>query len=186
MRFALTAMLTLLSCAHEHTEFVTQDELQFALKERSTARPSSPKRAPTEQSRVGLQINELKAAPWITHAVQLKDAPVTLVVFWELWCPHCKNVLPRLPRLQEQHPSLQVVALTQLTRKVPVEAVKVFIEQNDLDALSVGVTTPTLAKKVGPGSVPSAIAIVDGKVIWAGHPIRVTSELIQQWTATAQ
>ncbi|MFT5686791.1 MAG: serine/threonine protein kinase/thiol-disulfide isomerase/thioredoxin [Myxococcota bacterium] len=101
---------------------------------------------------------------------------VTLLIFWEQWCPHCKREVPALQEVYQTYSNrgLQIIGLTKITKDSTEEKVEEFISEK-------GLTYP-IAKEYGGGSlseyfnvsgIPAAALIKDGEVIWRGHPARL-------------
>jgi len=114
--------------------------------------------------------------------LQLDGDRTTLVVFWEVWCPHCKREVPELQKRYESYGSkgLQVLALTKVSKTATEEAVQSFISEQ-------GVTYP-VAKETGALSeyfsvkgIPAAAIVKDGKIVWRGHPTRITDAMLAKW-----
>jgi len=59
-----------------------------------------------------LDLKRFLSGPQMKSLEQLKGKPVMLF-FWAHWCADCKAVGPVLTALKKQHPSVQIVALTQ-------------------------------------------------------------------------
>ena len=105
---------------------------------------------------------------------------LTLVTFWELWCPHCKRALPHLESLRRQFDgaAFDVIGITNLTRGIDVEQVKAYAIQQQL-ALPLLRGGEELSSKYGVRGIPDAMLMKDEKIIWRGHPAAVTAEVIQ-------
>ena len=112
--------------------------------------------------------------------VSLANGKPTLLVFWEVWCPHCKREVPELQATYEElkPKGLQMVGLTKLSRNKSKEEVMGFIKDK-------GVTYP-IAKEGGAVSsifnvsgIPAAAIVKDGKIIWRGHPARLDKAMLE-------
>ncbi|NJN64841.1 MAG: TlpA family protein disulfide reductase, partial [Acidobacteria bacterium] len=66
--------------------------------------------------------------------IDLKSGKPTLIVFWELWCPHCRREVPRIQELfaQYQPKGLQVLGMTKLSRSSTEESLQSFAAENGL------------------------------------------------------
>ena len=126
---------------------------------------------------------ELKVEKWFQGQSEVNiNKGATLVVFWEVWCPHCKREVPKLEETYEKYKGkgLQVVGLTKVTKSSTDEKVQEFLTEQK-------VTYP-IAKETGEMSdyfavtgIPAAAVLKDGKVVWRGHPGRLTDDMINAW-----
>ena len=107
--------------------------------------------------------------------VDLQSNKPTLLVFWEVWCPHCRKEMPELETgLWKSYKAqgLQVVGLTRLTKGKTEADVEAFIKENSL-------TFPVAKEK---GDLADYFAVSKGgKVVWRGHPGRLTEDMIKGW-----
>jgi thiol-disulfide isomerase/thioredoxin len=105
----------------------------------------------------------------------------TMVVFWEVWCPHCRNHMPELVETygKWKGKGLNVVALTRLTKGKSKEDVTSFMAENKLN-YPMGKEDGKLAKTFGVGGIPAAAVVKDGKIVWRGHPARLTEDVIEK------
>ena len=111
------------------------------------------------------------------------DGPGTsLLVFFEEWCPHCKREVPKIESTFEKFKDrgLKVVALTKVTRGATDEKVESFIKANNLE-FPVAKETGALSSYFGVSGIPAAAVVKDGKVVWRGHPARLTDGMIESW-----
>ncbi len=114
--------------------------------------------------------------------VDLTSGKTTLVVFWEVWCPYCKREVPKLQQTYVKYKDrgLQVVGLMKMSRSTTAESVLAFVKER-------GVEYP-VAKENGQASayfavsgVPAAAVVKDGKIVWRGHPARLTDAMLEGW-----
>lgn len=186
------AAAELLKAASQAAEGMNYDDAKAKLAELQTKYPETrPARAAVrlqeELSVVGKPVQALK----IDHMVQgdqidLNSGKATLVVFWEVWCPHCKSEVPKLQATytKYQPKGLQMVGLTKQTKGTTEDQVKAFISEK-------GVTYP-IAKESGQETseyygvkgIPAAIVVKDGKVVWRGHPARLNDAMLDKFVGT--
>lgn len=133
---------------------------------------------------VGTRPGEPEVLQWFTRPAKVADKPVTLVVFWEVWCPHCKREVPRLPAWIERYGDrgLQVIALTRITKSATAEKVAEFIKENGL-SFPIGQEDGAYAQTFGVSGIPAAAIVVDGAVVWRGHPAKIDDALLERWLA---
>ena len=114
-----------------------------------------------------------------THAV----GQPTLYVFCELWCPHCKREIPKIEALYQRYQSrgFQVLALTKLTRGKTSDEVEAFLADHQLSFPVAKEDASTMSKHYGVSGIPAVAMVVDGAVVWRGHPAKVTDEMLEQW-----
>jgi len=114
--------------------------------------------------------------------VSLDRDGVTLLVFWEVWCPHCRREAPRIQQLYAdwKGSGLQVVGLMKMDKGTSEEGVRSFLDEQ-------GITYP-IARQDGAlslyfnvFSIPAAALLKDGVVIWRGHPGRLSEDLLKSF-----
>lgn len=112
--------------------------------------------------------------------VALGAGKPTLVVFWEVWCPHCRREVPKMQRIFENfHPKgLQVVGLTKVTKSATDQKVKDFIAQQKV-TYPIAKEKGDLSAYFGVRGIPAAALLKDGKVVWRGHPAGLTDKMLQ-------
>jgi len=106
----------------------------------------------------------------------------TLVVFWELWCPHCKREVPKLQALYEKlkGDGLQVVGLTKLTKSTTEDGVRAFMAEQKV-AYPIAKEDGTVSQHFNVSGIPAAAVIKDGKVVWRGHPAGLDETMLKGW-----
>ncbi|MGD8375231.1 MAG: TlpA disulfide reductase family protein [Acidobacteriota bacterium] len=114
--------------------------------------------------------------------IDLQGQGPTLLVFWETWCPHCKREVPQLEQTFERYQpqGLQVLALTRQTRGATDESVESFIAEHGLQ-FPVAKETGALSAHFAVSGIPAAAVVKDGKVVWRGHPARLSDAMLESW-----
>jgi peroxiredoxin len=107
----------------------------------------------------------------------------TLYVFWEVWCPHCRKEVPRLSETYEKFKGqgLGMVGLTKMTRDITEEQVTEFIAENKVTYPIAKEQGTEMSSAYGIRGIPAAAVVKDGKVVWRGHPAKLTDDMIQGW-----
>ena len=127
---------------------------------------------------------DLKVDKWFQGEgeINLNNGKPTLVVFWELWCPHCKREVPQLQATYDEMKSkgLQVVGLTKLTRNKTEDEVTSFLSEKKV-TYPVAKETGDMSKTFNVSGIPAAAVVKDGKIIWRGHPARLSNEMLESW-----
>lgn len=110
--------------------------------------------------------------------IDLKSG-ATLMVFWEVWCPHCKREVPKLMETHANWSSkgMKVVGFTRITKSATEEKVKEFMAEQKV-SYPVAKEKGELARTFNVGGIPAAAIVKDGKVVWRGHPARLNDEMI--------
>ena len=126
---------------------------------------------------VGKEAGTIDVESWFQGYATLDEAPLTLVVFWEAWCPHCRRELPEIQGKYERYRDrgLQVVALTRVTKSSTDEKVREFLSENDI-TFPVAKEGGETSDDYGVRGIPAAALVRDGQIIWRGHPARITDE----------
>jgi thiol-disulfide isomerase/thioredoxin len=143
-------------------------------------------RMAAEINLVGSDAKPVEAASWYTKQASLSDAPTTVLVFWEEWCPHCKREVPKLPEMQAKFKDkgVQVIALTKVTKSSTDEKVQAFIKENKLEGIPMGKEAEgAMSNAYAVTGIPAAAVVKDGKVVWRGHPAQLTDEVLTKLAA---
>jgi thioredoxin-like negative regulator of GroEL len=143
---------------------------------RSSARMSS------ELEVIGVDAGEIVAEKWYQGETTMGQGDATLVVFWEIWCPHCRREVPALQATWEKYNEhgLNMVAVTKITKSATEEKVVAFIEENNL-SYPMAKEDGTMSSRFGVRGIPAAAVVKDGKVVWRGHPARLSEDMFKSW-----
>jgi thiol-disulfide isomerase/thioredoxin len=114
--------------------------------------------------------------------IDLSGKPTTLVVFWEEWCPHCRDEMPKLQSFYAAHrkQGLQILGLTKVTQTSTDDKVTAFLKQGGIE-FPVGKESGVPSAYFNVKGIPAAALVKDGKIVWRGHPIRLTPEILKRW-----
>ena len=131
---------------------------------------------------VGKEIADIEVTEWYQGEAHLADSKATLLVFWEVWCPHCKREVPKLQETYTTYKDqgLGVIGLTKLTRGKTPEDVKAFMSETEL-GYPIGKESGAMSDFFGVSGVPAAAVVKDGAVVWRGHPAQLTDDMIKGW-----
>lgn len=114
--------------------------------------------------------------------VNLDSDKPTFIVFWEVWCPHCRNEVPKIVELKNTlgPKGVQFVGLTKLSRGTTEDELNKFLKENNVN-YAIGKESGDLSTYFAVTGVPAAVFIKNKKVVWRGHPALATAENIQKW-----
>ena len=109
-------------------------------------------------------------------------AGTTLVVFWEVWCPHCRREVPNLEKTFNTFNSqgLDMVGVTKISRSATEEKVTEFIAEQKV-SYPMAKESGSLSKEFNVSGIPAAAVVKDGKIVWRGHPARLTDDMLKGW-----
>ena len=124
---------------------------------------------------------ELANVEWYQGETDIGSG-TTLVVFWEVWCPHCKKEVPSLEKRYQslKGKGLKIAALTKLSRNTEPQKVKDFISDSKV-TYPVGKEDGTLSSTFAVSGIPAAAVVKDGKIVWRGHPSSLSDEKLESW-----
>jgi thiol-disulfide isomerase/thioredoxin len=109
------------------------------------------------------------------------DLPGTKVIlFWEVWCPHCQVEVPRVQELYAalKEAGVEVVALTKVSGEATDEKVRAFIKKHGIQ-YTVAKEDGTISESFGVMGVPAAAVISRGIIVWRGHPARLSYPMLK-------
>lgn len=137
-----------------------------------------------ELALVGAPAASLDAVRWLQGRATYADAPVTLLVFWETWCPYCRDSVPKLQPLLEARGAegLQVVGLVKLSRATGDADVAAFVAEHGL-TFPMGQEDGTLSEAFSVRGVPAMALVKDGVVAWRGHPMMLDEATLDRLLA---
>ncbi len=107
---------------------------------------------------------------------------LTVLMFWEVWCPHCQRELPRMDQwwAAGARDEVQAVGITTLSRGVPQGRAEAFLRDNDI-TMPIGVSDGLLNVRVGVQGVPVSVVVRDGVILWKGHPAQLDGTMLRAW-----
>ncbi len=133
----------------------------------------------TSLDRMGKAAPPLDSLGWQGPSGTLVDHPATLLVFFEPWCPHCQEDVPRVEQLRREYEprGLGVIGVTALSHGSTAEALAEFVAAGEL-GFPIGVEDGSVSEAYGVAGVPHLVFVREGLVVWAGHPSLLTLDLV--------
>ncbi|RLD12576.1 MAG: hypothetical protein DRI44_00095 [Chlamydiae bacterium] len=130
---------------------------------------------------VGSDAPEINAKNWINAGEnvsleQFKNK-VVVVEFWATWCPPCRKAIPHLVKLYNKNKDEGLIVIGLTNEKKSTEIDK-FVKKMKMNYI-VG-TGSTSSQKYAIRSIPNAFVIVDGKIIWEGHPVGGLDQVVEK------
>jgi thiol-disulfide isomerase/thioredoxin len=138
------------------------------------------KRMGAEIEIIGKDAGALQVSQWYQGKVNMDDGKATLLVFWEKWCPHCKREVPSLEKTYQKYKDsgLNIVGITKGSRGVTDDQVTDFLKQHKVQYPNAKDATGKLSTRFGIRGIPAAAIIQNGKVVWRGHPARISDAML--------
>ena len=164
------------------------NRLQALEKEVKVLKSNKPKpnnRAAQEAAVVGKPApSSWKITKWFQGEDQTKldNTKTTLLVFWDVWCPHCRREVPKIENIHNKlkDKGLQVLGLTKVNRSATDEKIEAFIKDNNL-TYPIAKEDGSLSQYFAVRGVPAAAVVKGDKVVWRGHPVRLTLKMLEDW-----
>ena len=183
------AAAELLKTANGHFEKMEFDDTRKQLAELFEKYPKTraaraARRIQDELEVIGKDAGALAVDTWYQgEGVSMDDGKATLLVFWEVWCPHCKREVPKVEATYNEFKGkgLNVVGLTKQTRDVTAEQVTEFISSNNITYPIAKEAGAEMSDRFGVKGIPAAAVVKGGKVVWRGHPARINEQMIEGW-----
>ena len=112
---------------------------------------------------------------WYQGKGEYSDSKATLLVFWEVWCPHCKKEIPKLAEEEGKYKDkgVQIVAMTKVTKSATDDKVQEFLKENKVKFPVGKEQDGSMSQAFAVTGIPAAALVKNGKVIWRGHPARL-------------
>lgn len=122
---------------------------------------------------------EVTAGTWInSDGFKLADNKDKIVVveFWATWCPPCRQSIPHLKTLNDTYKDKGVVIVS--LSNEPAETINEFNKKAGMD-WTIGAES-SAGNDYGVSGIPAAFIVVDGKIVWNGHPMGGLDEQIKK------
>jgi thiol-disulfide isomerase/thioredoxin len=128
---------------------------------------------------IGQAAPPLTVDKWFQGKADYSSNKATLVVFWEQWCPHCKEEMPKMEPLSEKwKDKLTVIGVTKVTKSATDDLVVQFLKDNNIKFPIAKEKDGAISQAYSVSGIPAAAIVKGGKVIWRGHPNKLTDDFI--------
>lgn len=138
-------------------------------------------RLTTELSLFGTDAGPLATTYWYQGSAD-PSARLVVYVFFETWDPHGKRELPKLEVTYGKFRSrgVQVIGLTKVTRSSTEEGVRAYLDEYGL-TFPAAKEDGTMSSRYNVSGIPAVAVVSGGKVVWRGHPARLTDAMFEEW-----
>jgi len=132
-----------------------------------------------EEAVVGKEA-KFEIAEWMQGETTLDAGKATMLVFWEVWCPHCKREVPALESTYQElkDQGLNIVGITRLTRNTTPEQLAEFLAENNV-TYPIARDDGTMGDHYAVQGVPAAALVKDNKIVWRGHPAKLSRKMLE-------
>lgn len=133
-----------------------------------------------EMAVVGKDAVAIDAEKWFVGNTSIDDGKATLLVFWEVWCPHCKREVPALQAKYDKYKGqgLNMVGVTQVTNGKTDDDVVAFIQEKGI-TYPIAKASPAVNQAYNVSGIPAAAVVKDGKIVWRGHPAQLNDAVLE-------
>jgi thiol-disulfide isomerase/thioredoxin len=136
-------------------------------------------RISAELAIIGTPAPELVVDKWFQGKATFAGNKATLIIFWEQWCPHCKEEMPKMQSLAEKwKDSLNVIGMTKVTKTATDELVMQYLQEQKIQFPIGKEKEGSMSKAFAISGVPAAAIVKGGQIIWRGHPNKLTDEFL--------
>ncbi len=139
-------------------------------------------RMASEINLIGTDAAPIEVDKWFQGKADFSGSKATLLVFWEVWCPHCKKEMPQLAEEEGKwkEKGVQIVGVTKVTKSATDEKVSEFLKENKIKYPVAKEKDGSMSKAYAVSGIPAAALVKDGKVIWRGHPARLDDATVEK------
>lgn len=103
---------------------------------------------------------------------------VSMLVFWEKWCPHCRREVPAVEATYNKYKDkISFVGLTKQSKGTSDEDVQAFIDEHKI-TYPIGKEDGSASNAYAVSGIPAAAVVKDGVVVWRGHPGSLSDEML--------
>jgi len=103
---------------------------------------------------------------------------VSMLVFWEKWCPHCRSEVPAVEKTFNKYKDkMSFIGLTKQSKGTSDEDIVSFIAENKI-TYPIGKEDGAASNAYAVSGIPAAAVVKDGVVVWRGHPGSLSDEML--------
>jgi thiol-disulfide isomerase/thioredoxin len=108
------------------------------------------------------------------------DSDITILIFWETWCPFSQRTVPKLDQVYREYKEfgIDVVGITRVNRSATEETVRQFIDEKNL-AMPIVKETGRIWNYFGCTGTPYVCVTHEDELVWKGN-VSSAEEFSQQ------